>query len=102
MPVPIDPFGYQNQMDDNQDDAETKASPVIACVNDPSLKSAHLPLPEEERQKFAFTFHVFLHRFRVVKRREETKAVLENIKREKVCSGSNSGKCKNPGKRVSE
>ncbi len=68
MPVPIDPFGNQNQMNDNQDDAETEARPMISRVNDPSFQSAHLPLPEENVVvAFFFSYFTILSSSRVIK-----------------------------------
>lgn len=47
MSVPIHPLSYQNQMNDDQDDAEAEARPMVPSVVDPSFKSAHLPFPSE-------------------------------------------------------
>jgi len=37
MPVLVDPFGNQNKMNGDQDDAETETRPMIARIIDPSI-----------------------------------------------------------------
>ena len=43
MSVPVDSFGNQNQMNDDQDDAETETRSVVTRVIDPSFHLEHLP-----------------------------------------------------------